>query len=100
MKYVTNQFVEQVCEQLCDRDIELLSTHALVTPQEYKTQEFQFKPILTSVKEQLISAFRSEKRLIEHLKTILPILEGKPELEVGYAKDNILKLLAELESGC
>ncbi len=100
MKYVTNQFVEQVCEQLCDRDIELLSTHALVTPQEYKTQEFQFKPILTSVKEQLISAFRSEKRLIEHLKTLLPILEGKPELEVGYAKDNILKLLAELESGC
>jgi len=98
MKYVTNQFVEQVCEQLCDGEIELLSTHALVTPQEYNTQEFPFKPILLLVKEQLISAFRSENRLIEHLKTILSILEGKPALEVGYAKDNILKLLAELES--
>jgi len=100
MKYVTNQFVEQVCEQLCDEEIELLSTQALVTPQEYNTQEFQFKPILLLVKEQLISAFRSENRLIEHLKTILPILEGKPAREVGYAKDNILRLLAELEAGC
>jgi hypothetical protein len=100
MKYVTNQFVEQVCEQLCDREIELLSTHALVTPQEYNTQEFQFKPILLLVKEQLISAFRSETPLIEHLKTILSILEGKPAREVGYAKDNIHKLLAEIESAC
>jgi hypothetical protein len=100
MKYVTNQFVEQVCEQVCDGEIELLSTHALVTPQEYNTQEFQFKPILLLVKEQLISAFRSETRLIEHLKTILSILEGKPAREVGYAKDNIHKLLAELESSC
>ncbi len=100
MKYVTNQFVEQVCEQVCDGEIELLSTHALVTPQEYNTQEFQFKPILLLVKEQLISAFRSETRLIKHLKTILPILEGKPAREVGYAKDNILRLLAELESSC
>jgi hypothetical protein len=98
MKYVTNQFVEQVGEQVCEGEIQLLSTHALVTPQEDKSQEFQFKPILLLVKEQLISAFRSENRLIEHLKTILSILEGKPALEVGYAKDNILKLLAELES--
>jgi hypothetical protein len=98
MKYVTNQFVEQVCEQFCDEEIQLLSTHALVTPQGYNPQEFQFKPILLLVKEQLISAFRSETRLIEHLKTILSILEGKPALEVGYAKDNILRLLAELES--
>ncbi|HEY9636817.1 MAG TPA: NB-ARC domain-containing protein [Coleofasciculaceae cyanobacterium] len=99
MKYVTNYFVEQVCEQLCDEAIELLRSHTLVNPQEDNIQEFQFKPILTAVKEQLVSAFRSEKRLIEHLKRILSILEDKPALEVGYAKDNILNLLAELEAG-
>ena len=27
-------------------------------------------------------------------------LEPKPAREVGYAKDNIHKLLAELEAGC
>jgi hypothetical protein len=100
MKYVTNQFVEQICEQICDEKIELLGSHALVKSQEDNIKEFQFKPILTAVKEQLITAFRSEKRLIEHLKKILSILEGKPALEVGYAEENILKLLAELEAGC
>ena len=98
MKYVTNYFVEQVCEQLCDGEIELLSSHTLVTPQNDRLQEFPFKPILTSVKEQLISAFRSEQRLKEHLKKLLLILEGKPTLEVGYARDNLFKLLAALES--
>jgi transcriptional regulator with XRE-family HTH domain len=101
MKYVTNHFVEQVCEQLCEGEIELLSSHALVGTQGSNIQEFPFKPILTSVKEQLISVFRSKQRVIEHLKIILSILESKPALEVGYAKDNLLKLLAELlESGC
>jgi hypothetical protein len=97
MKYVTNQFVEQICEQVCDEKIELLGSHALVKSQEDNIKEFRFKPILTAVKEQLITAFRSEKRLIEHLKKILSILEGKPALEVGYAEENILKLLAGRE---
>lgn len=100
MKYVTNHFVEQVCEQLCEDEIELICSHALVDSQDSNLQEFQFKPILTSVKEQLALSFRSEKRVIEHLKNLLSILEGKPTLEVGYAPDNLLKLLAELESGC
>lgn len=100
MKYVTNHFVAQVCEQLCEGKIELISSHTLASPQEDNIQDFQFQPILTSVKEQLISALRSEKRLIEHLKTILSILEGKPALEAGYAEDNLLKLIAELEAGC
>jgi hypothetical protein len=100
MKYVTNQFVEQVCEQLCEEDISLLSTYALVKSKESNYQDFQFKPIITSIKEQLIKAIRSEQRIIERLKNLLSTLEGKPALEVGYAEGNILKLLAELESGC
>jgi hypothetical protein len=32
MKYVNNHFVEQVCEQLCEGEIELLRSHVLVTP--------------------------------------------------------------------
>jgi transcriptional regulator with XRE-family HTH domain len=97
MKYVNNHFVEQVCEQLCEGEIELLRSHALVNPQGDNIQEFIFKPILISVKEQLISAFRSQQRFREHIEHLLSILEGKPILEVGYAKDNLLKLLAELE---
>src|SRR5919202_633044 len=101
MKYVANHFVEQVCDQVCEGEIELLSSHALVGTQANNIQEFPFKPILTSVKEQLISAFRSKQRVIAHVKNLLSILESKPALEVGYAKDNLLKLLAELlDTGC
>ncbi|HEY9834727.1 MAG TPA: AAA family ATPase [Stenomitos sp.] len=100
MKYVTNHFVEQVCEQVCEGEIELLCSHALVDSPEGNLQEFPLKPMLISVKEQLTSTLRSKQRIIEHLKNLLSILEGKPTLEVGYAQDNLLKLIAELESGC
>ena len=99
MKYVNNQLVEQVCEDIGEEKLGIIRSHALVNAQEDTIQEFQFKPILTSVKEQLITVFRSENRVIEHLKQILSMLQGKPPLEVGYAEDNICKLLAELESG-
>jgi transcriptional regulator with XRE-family HTH domain len=98
MKYVTNHFVAQLCEQLCEGNIEAISSYALVTPQASQHQEFSFKPILAPVKEQLTLAFRSEERLTEHLTKLLSMLETKPAREVGYAKSNILKLLAELES--
>jgi len=99
MKYVNNQLVEQICEDICEGKLGILRSHAIVNVQEDTIIEFQFKPILTSVKEQLITAFRSENRVIENLKEILSMLQGKPPLEVGYAEDNICKLLAELESG-
>jgi hypothetical protein len=100
MKYVNNQLVEQICEDICEEKLGILRSHIIVNAQEDTIQEFQFKPILTSVKEQLITAFRSENRVLEHLKKVLSMLQCQPPLEVGYAKDNILKLLAELEQGC
>lgn len=99
MKYVNNKFVEQICEEIFAENLELARSHALVKPQKDSLKEFQLKPILTAVKEQLTTAFRSDKRLREHLRKILSILEGEPALEVGYAAENILKLLTELESG-
>lgn len=100
MKYVTNQLVEQICEDLFAGTIEYLRIYTLVSSQEGNNQDIQFKPILPVVKDQLIATFRSEKRLLEHLKTILSKLQSQPALELGYAVDNILKLIAELESGC
>jgi transcriptional regulator with XRE-family HTH domain len=99
MKYVNNKFVEQVCDEIFDENLELLRSHALVNPQKANFKEFQLKPILTAVKEQLTTAFRNDKRLREHLTRILSILEDKPTLEVGYAEENLLKLLAALDSG-
>jgi hypothetical protein len=85
MKYVNNQLVEQVCEDICEESWN--SQKSCYSQRAEDTiKEFQFKPILTSVKEQLITAFRSENRVIEHLKQILSMLQCQPPLEVGYAK--------------
>lgn len=99
MKYVSNKFIEQVCEEIFEQNLELMKSHALVNHQKENFKEFKLKPILKAVTEQLTIAFRNEQQLKKHLSRILSILEGKPALEIGYAEENILKLLAELDSG-
>jgi hypothetical protein len=99
MKYINNKFIEQVCEEIFVKNLQLVQSHTLVNPQKDNHKEFKLKPILAAVTEQLTTAFRNDKRLREHLSRILSILEGKPALEIGYAEENILKLLAELDSG-
>lgn len=99
MKYVNNKLVEQVCQEIFEEKLELMKSHALDYPQKAKFNEFPLKPLLTAVKEQLTTAFRNDLRLREHLTRILSILEDKPVLEIGYAQENLLKLLAELDAG-
>jgi GTPase SAR1 family protein len=99
MKYVTNKFVEQVCEEIFEQKLELVKSYALVNPQKEKFKEFKLKSILKAVTEQLTIVFRNDQQYRKHLSKILSILEGKPALEIGYAEENILKLLAELDSG-
>lgn len=95
MKYVTNQFVTQVCAEICTRNIELLKSHALVKHQgQYGANEFLIRPILTLVKERLMKVFGNESRMAESLNEILSMLQGKTLTEIGYASDNILNLLA------
>ena len=99
MKYISNKFIEQVCDEIFEKNLQLMKSHTLVNPQQDNLQEFKLKPILTAVREQLTTAFRNDNYLKEHLGTILSIIEGKPMIETGYAEENILKLLAELDSG-
>ncbi len=99
MKYISNKFIEQVCDEIFEKNLQLIKSHALANPQQDNLREFKLKPILSAVSEQLTTAFINDKHLREHLSRILSILEGKPALETGYAEQNILKLLAELDSG-
>jgi GTPase SAR1 family protein len=99
MKYVNNKFVEEICNEIFNENLQLMKNYDLVNPQKNNFNEFPLKPILTAVSGQLAIAFRNDKRLREHLTRILSILKGKPVLEIGYAQENLLKLLAELDAG-
>jgi hypothetical protein len=98
MKYVTNEFVTQVCREIHQGKLEVLKSHALVIQHQGQNRkvEFPYRPIMSMVKDRLTKQFGNKTMLIEGLNNILYILKDNPAIETGYAKDNILNLLAEL----
>ncbi|MCA1991954.1 MAG: NACHT domain-containing protein, partial [Coleofasciculus sp. S288] len=83
MKYVTDQLIEQVCQDLLaiieTQDIEKiiqLRDRALAREQEQdETKEMQFRPILTQVKDRLSKSLRGSQEIGEQLNELLSSLE-------------------------
>ncbi|MGQ4649341.1 NB-ARC domain-containing protein [Lyngbya aestuarii] len=107
MKYINNQFTEQVCRDVFAvvethsiGKLGLLRSHALVKEQETSAvKEIQTRLILTRVIDGLYMTFRSVNRIEKQLNEVLSMLEGKPPQAVGYAKTNMLNLISMTEKG-
>ncbi len=97
MEYVTNQLVEQICQEIKTQQIDkiqLLRNHILIKTQtQGDTEEVQASPILTRIKNKLRTIFRSEKLIESKLTEMRALLQENSPLEVGYASDNVRKLL-------
>lgn len=101
MEYVTTQIIDQVSAEVREvfrtkktEKFILLRSHALVqshAPEAVKAD--RVAQILTPIKDRLRRAFRSESRITEYLTQIQTLLQGEPELEVGYAASNVELLL-------
>ncbi len=107
MKYITNQLIEQVCQdifavvesQSIDK-LGLLRSHALAKQEELDdVREIQIRLILTRVVDRLHMMLRGTNNLEDKLKEVLSRLQGITPKAVGYAKDNILNLLGIIEGG-
>ncbi|MEC4816302.1 MAG: NB-ARC domain-containing protein [Scytonema sp. PMC 1069.18] len=98
MKYVTTEFVERICNEVYQKNLELLRSHPLVLQYEVEGRktEFPYRSTILMVKDRLIKQFGSKSILIERLNDILSILKNNPAIETGYAKVNIYNLLEEL----
>jgi hypothetical protein len=102
MKYVTEQLIEQVCQELLavieTQDIEKivrLRNHALLKDkQQDENQDIQVRPILIQVKDRLSKSLRSSQEIGEQLKALLSRLERESPTAVGYALVNIRHLAA------
>lgn len=104
LKYATNQFIDQVCQQISTvcktksvSQLGLLRSHALVKEQvsdDLKT--LQIRLILTRVRDRLY-VLKDTERLDDQLKAILSILEGTSDQMVGYARLNTINLLDAIE---
>lgn len=100
MEYVTNHFIEQICNEIREvfktkktEKFVLFRSHAII---QYKADEEikdeQKRYLLTPILERLRRFFRSESKIEEYLTQIQTLLQVEPPLEVGYASNNIQAL--------
>ena len=98
-KYVIKLFVNQVCEEIAQGKLERLRSYSL-TPNKalIESNQGQNFSLIVTVKNRLLSQFRSESSLVNQLKQILSTLSSGSTLEFGYASQNLQALLAELKN--
>ena len=99
MEYLTNQLIEQVCEEIQTGEIELFNTHALIkaTAKDY-VREMQIRLIIRPLVNRLLPIFISEERLVFQLTKILSTLQEKSPIQSSYAGGNSLNLLCYLQT--
>jgi WD40 repeat protein len=98
IEYVTQVFIEQVCEEIKTENIELFRSHALIkaSAKDY-IREAQIRLILKPVLDELLTILRSKKGIENRLAKILVKLREESPQELGYTGGNILNLLCQLQ---
>jgi WD40 repeat protein len=99
MEYVTHRLIEQVCQEIETKNIDLFRCHALMkaTAKDY-IRETQIRLILQPAINGLLTVFRSKKNIEHQLTHILARLRETSPLEQSYTAGNILNLLGHLET--
>ncbi len=97
MEYVTDQFVEQMSEEIDTGTMKLFGSHALLKAQakDY-VRESQVRLILMPIAERLLSTLGKEG-IEKKLKTMLSTLREIYPQKSGYAAGNILNLFVQLQ---
>ncbi|MBD2386262.1 NB-ARC domain-containing protein [Cylindrospermum sp. FACHB-282] len=99
MEYVTDCFIEQVCQEIVTESPQYLLTHALMPAQakEY-IRDSQIDLIVRPILDQLQITFGSTHQLEDKVGKLIRKLQNKPIDPVGYGGGNLLNLLAQLET--
>ena len=97
MEYMTHRLVEQVCQEICTRKVELFNSHALIKAQakDY-VRDAQIRFILQPLKEQLFNELDTEETIKTRLLEIVSYLQHHAPLKPGYAIGNVLNLCWQL----
>jgi WD40 repeat protein len=98
MEYVTEQFIDRICEEIQSGSIVMLSRYALLKAlaQDY-IRETQVSLILQPIIDRLLADFGSTQHLTHRLNELLSSLRSDRPESTGYAGGNILNLLCQLE---
>ncbi|MBN3896138.1 MAG: AAA family ATPase [Nostoc sp. NOS(2021)] len=97
MEYVTQRFIDQICQEIANHNIDLFRCHALMKAmaKDY-VRDIQIRLIVQPVIDGLLGVFRSKKNLENQLTKILANLRETSPLEQSYTAGNVLNLLCHL----
>jgi WD40 repeat protein len=98
MEYMTEQLIEQVCQELLTEEVSMLMNYALAKAQakDY-VRESQVRIILDPIADRLKNTFKSLRDIEHKLKQLLLKLQNEYATSSGYAGGNVLNLLCQLK---
>ena len=98
MEYLTDRFVDRVCDEIKAERLELFERYALLKAQakDY-IRESQRRLILQPLLQRLLASFQKEA-LEQRFQSILATLRAQHDYHSSYAAGNVLNLL--LQMGC
>ncbi|WP_414582619.1 NB-ARC domain-containing protein [Scytonema sp. PCC 10023] len=99
IEYVTNKLIKQVCEEIATGESVFLRYYALSKAQskEY-TRVAQIDFILKPIIDELLTIFKTQKKLEEQLTQILAKLQEESPQEPGYTGGNLFHLFCQLHT--
>jgi NB-ARC domain/WD domain, G-beta repeat/Pentapeptide repeats (8 copies) len=99
MEYVTSKLIKKVCEEITNQEIVFLRYYALSKAQSKEYVKVnQIHCILKPVIDELLTIFKTKKRLEENFTQILAKLQEESPQERGYTGGNIFNLLCQLST--
>ncbi|MCB9420064.1 MAG: helix-turn-helix domain-containing protein [Ardenticatenaceae bacterium] len=96
-EYVTNRFVDYICEEIENQELTGIIKYPLIKSKsrEY-VRESQIRMILSPILERLIGTIGNEKQFTNHLRMMVNRLRGAPIDEHGFAGGTLVNLLSFL----
>lgn len=100
LEYVTEQFIDQICQEVQTETLSLFRRHALLkaNAKEY-VRNHQSRLILQPVVERMIELLSGQAGLEAKLQHLLTLLRYSPTAYPEYSAGNILNLLCYLQTG-
>ncbi|GAA6622415.1 NB-ARC domain-containing protein [Scytonema sp. NUACC26] len=96
MEYVTEQFIDLICEEVIHLNLNLFLTHALLKATAFDyIKETEVRLIIQPIIQQLIRVFKSKANLEKHFQRLVVKLREKLSL-ASYAGGNVINILRQI----
>jgi WD40 repeat protein len=103
MEYMTEKFIQEICEEIKSGKINLFNTYSLIkaTAKDY-IRDNQIRLILKPIIDELLTIFRNKKNIENILKNFVLKMKVQEKEEpgslLGYLYGNVINLLSHIET--